>query len=458
MMSRMALFGSPPADPMFIPQKPDWAVQVLRRRSVWPKRIVTAALLAVVVLSPFPAGSNTAILWMSWAVVIGLAGVIHAQGKGSRVSEFDGSTIVIMCLIVVFLIASLWQATPLFGTPRSAAPLATVLATVRGASYLGFFYLVLCVARSSRRASLFAHVMVFGVSLHAVLAMVSLKTFGDGGLTFSKTAYFGAATGGFISRNSFATQLGMGMVLGLALVIRPKRIGRRNSLPWLERVALILCLFVLLVALISTESRMGIVASLIGLLVVLICSRPVHIANLLIGGLAAVMAALAFAPGLAARFSQIPEAATTRLELYRQVLEMVRTRPLLGFGNDSFPLAFQMFHAPPVSAGFVWDKAHSTYLTLWSEMGVILGSLPIIAGGIAAHALWRNIRKRRHAQPLAVAALGALTVSALHSLFDFSLEIQANMFALLTLVALGLAQPNTERKSDDTCSTTWPKP
>ncbi|MGJ8584378.1 MAG: O-antigen ligase family protein [Marinosulfonomonas sp.] len=454
----MALFASPPAEPMFVPQKPDWAVQILRHRSVWPKRIVTTALMAVVVLSPFPAGSNTAILWMVWASVIGITGVVYAQFCGSRFSRFEGSTVALMAVIAVFLIASLWQAAPLFGPRQSMAPSATILATVRAASYLGFFYLMLCVVDTPRRASLFAHVLLFGVTFHALLAMVSLKTLGDGGLTFSKTAYLGAATGGFVSRNSFATQLGMALVLGLALLVRPKRSGRRNSLPWLEKAALTLCLFVLLVTLISTESRMGIVASAVGLLIVLVCSRSVNMANLLMGGLAVGLVVMVFGPGLTERFLHIPGAATTRLELYRQVLEMIRTRPLFGFGNDSFPLAFQMFHAPPVSAGFVWDKAHSTYLTLWAEMGVIIGSLPIISGGIAANALWRKTRNQRQAPPLAVAALGALTLAALHSLFDFSLEIQANMFALLTLVALGLAHPNPERKSDDTGSTTWPKP
>ena len=117
---------------------------------------------------------------------------------------------------------------------------------------------------------------------------------------------------------------------------------------------------------------------------------------------------------------------------------MIRMRPLFGFGLDSFPLAYELFHAPPVSAGFVWDRAHSTYLTLWAEAGVIAGSAPPLAGLVAAHMLWRGARKPCPGRSMATAGFAALLLCGLHALFDFSLEIQANTFLLLALVALGL--------------------
>jgi O-antigen ligase len=73
----------------------------------------------------------------------------------------------------------------------------------------------------------------------------------------------------------------------------------------------------------------------------------------------------------------------TRLQLYQQVFTMIKARPLTGFGFDSFPPAFEMFHKTPVTAGFVWDKAHSTYLTLWAEAGLLFGSFAPLAGGLA---------------------------------------------------------------------------
>jgi membrane protein implicated in regulation of membrane protease activity len=51
--------------------------------------------------------------------------------------------------------------------------------------------------------------------------------------------------------------------------------------------------------------------------------------------------------------------------------------------------------------------------------------------------LWRKSRARPEAH-LALAGVGALVLCGLHSTIDFSLEIQANMFVLLSIVALGL--------------------
>lgn len=86
----------------------------------------------------------------------------------------------------------------------------------------------------------------------------------------------------------------------------------------------------------------------------------------------------------------------------------------------------------------VWEKAHSNYLSLWAEAGLVAGSLPLLAGLIAAAALARHALSRRPGHALAIAGLGALALAALHSTVDFSLEIQANLFLLAALVALGL--------------------
>ena len=75
-----------------------------------------------------------------------------------------------------------------------------------------------------------------------------------------------------------------------------------------------------------------------------------------------------------------------------------------------------------------------------------MGSVPLIAGTIAFFALIRIARSGRSGRAMARAGAGALVLAGLHSLVDFSLEIQANVFLLLGLVALGLgpAQPRKE--------------
>ena len=240
----------------------------------------------------------------------------------------------------------------------------------------------------------------------------------------------------FINHNSFATFLGMGLVLGLSLLLssgpfgKPGPFGSANV--WL--MAGLTCIFA---ALLATQSRMGIAATFIGALVPLTSGaygKRNHIA-LMVMLFAIVL--IAFGQGILERAVLISSSLTTRIELYAQVSEMIKARPLVGFGADTFPWAYELFHTPPVTAGFVWNKAHSTYLAFWVEYGVIFGTTPIVAGLYTAWVLIRKLRENKG--PFACAALSVLILGAAHSTVDFSLEIQANTFLFLALIALGLA-------------------
>ncbi|MNL66556.1 hypothetical protein D3C87_1910430 [compost metagenome] len=88
----------------------------------------------------------------------------------------------------------------------------------------------------------------------------------------------------------------------------------------------------------------------------------------------------------------------------------------------------------------MWDKAHNSYLTLLSELGLVAGLLiPLMLltiGWMLARAPGGSARERL---PVTV-ALGVLAVGASHSLVDFSLEIQAVTLWFVALLACGLAQ------------------
>ncbi|MEJ2020361.1 MAG: hypothetical protein P8X51_19515, partial [Maritimibacter sp.] len=98
----------------------------------------------------------------------------------------------------------------------------------------------------------------------------------------------------------------------------------------------------------------------------------------------------------------------------------------------------ELVHVPPVSSDVVWHLSHSSYLMLWSEMGLILGSVPMIAILLAALRLIRTIRRRRTSYALPIVALSVIVQVALHSTIDFSLEIPANTILFLALVAIGI--------------------
>ena len=395
------------------------------------KDMLAAGLVTLVLLSSIPAGGTPPLVTALIATALGAMGFIagfaipaprKAAGHRPAALLLAGAALCAVGLLQAGLAYLPLQSTPLANRdlllrPGSLSPDATLLAVLRAAAALLVLWLAQSVARNPTRARAAALALFAGIAVQAVWALVLLGPLGEG----QNSAYPGAAVGTFVGRNALATYLGMGLVLGLALLPR----DRRTPFLWIG-------LAVIGTALFATQSRMGLTATGAGAVVVLACRRPGWRASVSIA-LAAVLAGLFFGQAVAERSVWLASAGADRAALYVQVWEMIAARPLTGFGLDTFPLAFELFHHPPVSAEVVWDRAHSTYLTLWAEAGLLAGSLPPLAGMLALAMLYR----RRTSAP-AVAAIGALVLAGLHSLVDFSLEIPANLFLLLVIVGLGL--------------------
>lgn len=341
------ILDTAPVDALFIPVQQPASGDSRAVKRVWPDRMVAVVLAAIVLLAPLPVASNHPLAWLVWAVVIGVVGAVHSVFAGRRRRAPDQSIQVIIGLGGAFVIVAVWQGGYL-PSGDSIAPTASLLAAVRIATYLGFFLLMLRVAENRRIAARMSQVLFLGITLHALLAMVSLNLLGDSGILVAKTAYQGAATGSFINKNAFATFLGMGLVAGLATV----RIGRGNAVDRMQYAATWLCLGIILIALVNTQSRMGMAATLLGAMTVVLLGRVSR--KVVVPALAGLVVVVAiYGQALLGRFAHIADSGVTRLELYRQVLGMIRAKPFTGFGIDTFPLAFEMFHRPPVTAGFV---------------------------------------------------------------------------------------------------------
>ncbi|MDZ4134770.1 MAG: O-antigen ligase family protein [Paracoccaceae bacterium] len=161
---------------------------------------------------------------------------------------------------------------------------------------------------------------------------------------------------------------------------------------------------------------------------------------------AAALGAVAFwlgGTGLMERSLVVEGDTAFRLELYQQIVGMIRTRPLTGYGMDALAPAYELFRAPAHTLADADNRilymGHNTYLTLWAELGGIAGSLPMLALGLVGLALVRRVRQRETRLAMPAAALGALLLGAVHSLGDFSLEIPGNVFLFLALIGLGVA-------------------
>lgn len=443
-------------------------------------------LVLLVVLAAIPVASNRPVWWLIWGALIGTAAILYAalglrfQGGGRRplqVSVYRWPSILALMVPIYALVQAVplagWLPQGLLALPPilaglevptiSALPGASVLGALRSTVYLLFLGLVIEAATQEDRIRRLSALLFAGLALHAAWGIVALQVLDDFALWGEKTAYLGSLTGTFVNRNSFATFIGFGLILGLAIALeRGERLkneqagnsrGRFLIGEWLEVAVLWLVLAMILAALLMTQSRLGILSVVAGGVAMLMALRVtgrvsplrliVEMAVVVVGLVAAALAL--GARGIVERTLFVGVDSGIRADIYATVLDMIRMRPLTGFGSDAFAIAFDMFRAPPILAAVEYDLAHNTYLALWSESGLIVGSIPIVLTLLAAAAIVRKLHRGEGVRMINLAAIGVIVQGGVHSLGDFSLEVPANVLVFLLIVGLALGHPRLDR-------------
>ena len=433
------------------------------RRDHWNSRYaIFLALLAVA--SAVPLASNRPVWWLLCTALIGLLGAVYhlhalknTPRRAPRVKPLAGYFLIAM-IVPVYAVLQAQNLAGLLpaGTremargPISIVPDASMIGALRFFGYIVLLALVIEVASGRDRVNLMTRILFAGITIQAVWALIALKLLGDVSLWGEKTAYRGMATGSFINRNSLATFLGFGLVLGAAMAGTCfDRSNRRRMWGGMgtEAALIMMAMFIILLALLATQSRLGIFASSVGLLVTVLLSVWRHGALSVRAGaiiglatLAFVAALILFGQGAAQRVLFSEGDSAPRLALYRQIIGMIEMRPLTGIGFDGFGPAFEAHRAPPLNSDLSFQMAHNSYLALWSELGLIVGTVPpLLLFGVALICV-RRLRGADGFPANAAAAIGVIVLGAVHSLGDFSLEIPANIYVFLVILGLGVAQ------------------
>ena len=350
---------------------------------------------------------------------------------------------------------------PLSWQPLSYSPLASLAWWTFLLSLL-FFFLVLRECLTSRRNLRFTLWVILGVatleSLYGLIQALVPRV----GVLWVDWVYMDGSRGTFINRNHFAGFMEMvwPLALGYTLALGDwKRKGNHYGNNWKKKLKaklssdrihhqLILSLgtVIMLLALVFSRSRAGIVGAFAGFLAFVVLSGSGNrrmppgfwlMSGAIIGLVVIYGLKIGFAP-IIERFLALSDN-VSRLDYWQDSLAIIKDHPL-GIGLGNFKQVFPVYKVSVVS-DTITAHTHNDYLQLLVEAGWP-GFLALVSGFFIflGKSFFKVKRLSPHDDPLAffigIGALSGLVSMVFHSFFDFNLQMPANCIYFVTLIAL----------------------
>jgi O-antigen ligase len=338
----------------------------------------------------------------------------------------------------------------------------SVIPTESEAGWLAMLPALACLLAAKRLSPAHAARLLLIMAIFAGLeSFLGLLQVGAGGESFlylgNKTAY-GAATGTFVNRNHLAGMLAMMLPVMVGLLVFSMRPGRRHrkrsdkSEVFAQRAILFASAVMVLLCLLFTRSKAGIVTAFVGLVcsaIVLVRARAAtegtrrtRLATGLVITMVVVAIVLAIVIGIAPILQRFEPGnmgglGQGRLEMYAATLRAAMEFLPFGSGLATFADVFPRFQLGNGFGGFV-DHAHNDYLQAFMELGlagpIVIVLLLVAYGSRMVELLWRQGGRSFTLLQLG-AAVGMLPM-ILHSLFDFALHMPANAMWFATLAGV----------------------
>jgi O-antigen ligase len=447
------------------------------------------AIVALVVLLPLPLGAVYQWSWGLMACVVGVVLAVWSARVALGLQDAGFGLRSVWPLAVLFGIAIAWtilQAQsitpsawhhPLWATAASVLgsetgsaislnPFDTLSGLVRLLAYGGIFWISLQYCRRAARARQVLLAVVYGGLAYALYGIIVYLTGSEGILFSHRAADLDGLTGTFIERNSFAIHAGLALVCCTALlfVLLAQASGPTTSLR--DRASrlvetamrrgrpLLLAWFMLSLTLVLSQSRIGFLSTLLGLLSFSVLAGLTRaIDRRLTFGFGALAAAglicvlwiggdcvLAWLSG-----TSLP--ADERALVYDRLLAAINDAGALGTGFGTFEEAFRFYRTSDMHGNF--DVAHNTYLENVLELGVpaALALFGIFAFFLVLCAV--GIRQRRRDAVYPCIGFAATILAAAHALSDFSLQIPAVMATYMLIMGAACAQCWSSRRPAD---------
>jgi O-antigen ligase len=329
----------------------------------------------------------------------------------------------------------------------------TTLALLRLVTAASVLWLAIQLCRNESRAN---QLMLAFVAISSCYAVYGLIAFMQVQPVNSSARIFVTST--FYNNNHYATYAGMSLVAAFGLIASIYENGmaadewtlRSRIAAFIEdtgRASVMLgCAFLILVAVILTASRGGIIATGLGVIVWAALSfgrtQGYWIARLIIMALGSVVVVGivgAFGDTLFGKVAEFGLADSDRSDVYIVTLRSILDEPLLGYGYGTFADIFPMFRDRSIDLQRTWDQAHNTYLEVFQGLGLIFGSM-LVASVVLL--VWKCCKGAMVRQQITVPciATGIAFLVSVHAMVDFSLQIQAVTLTFMAILGAGVAQ------------------
>lgn len=437
-------------------------------------------LMGLLAWAPLPLASNRPWSWSLLGLAVGVLLIFWAllalrQPSLLRLSWHRyGLTAALFLLALLWMFiqttdttpdglhAALWQqASNALGQPLdgsvSVDPNAGREGLMRLLTYGGVFWLAAQFGRDRTYARQIMWCVVLIGTLYAVYGVVIYSSGNKWILWYERWAYPGDLTSTFVSRSAFGAFAGVALLSALALLLRSispspgrGRDRRAAAIAYFDALppafyGLLMACVILATALMLTHSRGAVAVTAIGLAIMMVClllrqrsqRRSLFVAACLIAIAGIAILELSGRVTLG-RALQLADQGTGREAIHATTRRAIDAAPVTGNGLDTFrQLYFQYRDLTIPWASPRYDKAHSTYLELVLEAGLIGFGLLMAAICAVVFRLIRGILDRRRDVAYPACGLGVTALIGTHAVLDFSVQIPA--VAVFYAAVLGTA-------------------
>jgi O-antigen ligase len=418
-------------------------------------------LACSVAFAPIPFGSNSDGFagLLGVALTAALLGTLAVRPPNDRVRRLYTAALIVALVIVLWSVA---QVVSLHGAPwsnsiwRTAGDLIgethTAIAVARYQPLYSLGYVLLPFAafmsalvyvRDSDCYAAFLNTVVTVGFVVIVVCIAQYRYAPEALLWAEKQHYRWSFTGTFVNPNTAATYLGVVMLMALSaglshlqragglrlLLLRPRGAGHWGAASGYVGAAL-----VFFVALMLTQSRAGIMASLAGAAVLIVAfvylevrrraSLPAAFGAGALVLLGAALVAFFYVERLLRRLAIEGFVDELRACTYKSTWRAIADHAWQGTGLGTFQDVFPRYRLLSCGLDGHWNMAHNLFLEGMLSLGAVVFVLcGLIVYAYLIYAYARGIRARRQMRFVPLSCLGTLVLLTLHSLVDFSMQI-----------------------------------